>query len=136
MKSTPGDGKKRGKQGDRNDMRHGLACGKVPPECKYIELRSNVFRRNLEDAVLSVRDEISLTDAAHVATATAWVRHAMLASRWLRMKESTLSPDQLLRFSETIAKASERRDAAIRHLKLTKAKQDDVIATLYRKDNA
>ena len=123
-----------GPPGNRNAIRHGLCCGKVPPGAEYVEHRCNDFRRGLEDLVLQAKGEITLGDAALVDSATKWTRHELLVNRWLRLKEKDLTSDQLLRFSREIAEASDRRDRAISKLKLDAKRQDVVDLEAYLKD--
>lgn len=113
---------KKGRSGPRRDnanaMRHGLKAGKLPKDAKYIEVRLNQFRRTLEQAVLNVRGEVSLPDAACIQTCIRWERHACLAQRWLVKAGDTLKPADKLNFSREIARASAERDKAIAALKL------------------
>ena len=51
---------------NRNALRHGLRAGKLPVKCQYIEHRINALRRQLEDAVIAVRTEIGIVDAANI----------------------------------------------------------------------
>ncbi len=100
-------------------MRCAMDCaGQLPRDAKYIEYRMNNFRRQLETAVLDVKREVSLSDAAFIQTALRWERHAALAQRWLTKKHDELKPEQLLHFSREIARASAERDKAIAALGL------------------
>ena len=72
----------------------------------------------LEDALLAENNRVTLSDAAAIQTALKWERHSALCNRWLRLKGETLKPEQYLKFSEGIAKASAERDKAIRQLHL------------------
>ncbi len=103
---------------NRTGLRHGLKAGELPPNCKYIEVRLNKFRRTLEDVLLASKNEVSLTDAAYVQTALRWERHAALSQRWMRLKSEELKPVELLHFSREIARASAERDRAIAMLHL------------------
>jgi hypothetical protein len=108
---------------NRNAMRHGLRAGQLPKGAKFIEHRMNAMRRQLEDAVIAAKSEISLQDAANIQTCIKWERHGALAQLWLRKKSSELKPNELLNFSREIADASDKRDKAIERLKLdTKSK--------------
>lgn len=98
---------------NRNNMRHGLKAGKLPADAQYIEHQMNALRRQLEDAVIATKGEVSLTDAAHVQTAIKWERHGALALRWLRVDGENLKPVERLTFSREIARASAERDKAI-----------------------
>ena len=116
---------------NRNALRHGMKAGKLPKGCEYVEIRLNTFRRTLEDAVVLAKGEVSLMDAAAINTAVKWERHSMLAQRWLRLKAEELSPADLLRFSEALAKGSTNRDKALATLNLDRDSSDDIIDALY-----
>src|SRR5207248_10751590 len=86
------------------------------------------FRRNLEDAVMKAKGEVSIIDAAAINSACKWERHGLLAQHWLRHaeddadgeenKSTRLSASDRLKFSEAIAKASDNRDKNLRTLGL------------------
>ena len=105
-------------KGNANGLRHGLKAGKLPADAKYIETRLNIVRRNLEQAVLDAKEEISLPDAAAIQTCIRWERHAALAQRWLTKEYKELKPEQRLTFSREIARASGERDKALAALQL------------------
>ena len=118
-RKAPENGRKVGGQpNNRNHLRHGLLAGKMPDGCKYVECRLNRFRRALEDAVIVLRGEVSLYDAAAIQTSLRWERHAALAQRWLRLESKKMKPAELLHFSREIARASTERDRAIATLRL------------------
>ncbi len=75
---------------NKNHLRHGLTAGSLPRGCSYIARITNELRREIEKAVLSLKGEIGIADAAHVNTACRFERHAMLAQRWLRHEVNTL----------------------------------------------
>lgn len=122
--------KRGGQPGNRNALRHAMRAGKLPPELAYLENRLNAFRRQLEDAVIEAKGEISIPDAATINTALKWERHGTLAQRWLTTKYEELGPDQMLYFSREVARASTERDRAIATLKLSRDKVTDVWAVL------
>jgi len=105
-------------KGNRNAIRHGLKAGQLPRDAKYIEYRLNQFRRQLEDAVIDAKGQVSIADAASIQTALRWERHAALALRWLTKQCAELKPEQRLTFSREIARASAERDKAIAALRL------------------
>lgn len=107
-------------EGNANAMRHGLKAGKLPSDAKYIEVRLNIFRRNLEAAVIESKGEVSIPDACHIQSAMRWERHAALAQRWLNKAYDELKPADRLSFSREIARASTERDKSIRELNLGK----------------
>ncbi|HEY4259360.1 MAG TPA: hypothetical protein VGM98_04345 [Schlesneria sp.] len=117
-------------KGNVNNMRHGLKAGKLPPGCQYIEVRMNLFRRELESAVIAVKGEINLIDAANIQTAMKWERHGALAQRWLTKEADTLKPVERLTFSREIARASTERDRALTALGLDRNQVRDQWAAL------
>jgi hypothetical protein len=117
---------------NRNGIRHGLKASQLPRDCKYIEVRLNGFRRQLEDAVLEAKREITMVDAACIQTCLRWERHAALAQRWLTKASDTLKPLERLKFSEAIAKASTERDRALQALKIDRDAKDGIMEALYR----
>jgi len=86
------------------------------------------MRRELEAAVVELRGEISLSDAAVIQTATRYERHAALASKWLR-ENPDLPIETRLNISRDIAKASGERDKCIKLLGLG-ARHHDPLALL------
>ena len=118
---------------NRNALRHGLKSGSLPKDAKYIELRLNNFRRQLEDVVIAVKGEVSLPDAGTIQSCVRWERHACLAHRWLTKQYNELKAIDRLKFSEAIAKASDSRDKAIRTLQLDRDSNDNIIDALYSK---
>ncbi len=118
-------------KGSNNAIRHGLRAGSLPKDAKYIEYRLNAFRRTLEQAVLSVKGEVTIHDAASIQTALRWERHGCLAQRWLNKKYAELKPNDLLTFSREIARASAERDKALANLQLDRDAKDSVLDALY-----
>ena len=124
--------------GNRNALRHGLKAGKLPKGCSFIECRLNDFRRQLEDSVVSLKGEVTLTDAACIQSALRWERHACLAQRWLRIQSDELKPLDKLSFSREIARASSEGDKTLKQLGLDKIASESIIDVLYsrsRSDN-
>jgi len=132
---TPVNGTPRVKRGARpgnaNTMRHGLKAGKLPADAKFIEIRLNIVRRELEAAVVAVKGQVSIPDAAAIQTCIRWERHAALAQRWLTKQYDELKPEQRLTFSREIARASSERDKALAALGLDR-QADDLFDKLYR----
>jgi hypothetical protein len=120
-----------GQPGNQNATRHGMQGTKLPKGCKYIEIRVNVLRRQMEQAVLATKGEIGIVDAAAINSILKWERHGLLASFWLRKEIDKLSAADRLRFSEAMAKASDNRDRNIRALGLDRDKADDLLDRLY-----
>ncbi|MBM4069110.1 MAG: hypothetical protein FJ271_09225 [Planctomycetes bacterium] len=108
-----------------------MKAGKLPKSARYIEVRVNIVRRNLESAVVESKGEVSLPDAAAIQTACRWERHAALAQRWLTKEHDKMTPEQRLNFSREIAKASAERDKAIKMLNLDRDCREDLLDKLY-----
>ncbi len=102
--------------GNTNALRHGLRSGKMPHGTRYIEHACNRLRVQLENAVLSAKQQVSIPDAACIQTVYTWERHAMLSHHWLRKRYDDLSDDQRLLFSREVAKARTERDRAMARL--------------------
>jgi hypothetical protein len=119
-------------RGNENAYRHGLKAGKLPRDAKYIEIRMNIVRRELEAAVVAAKGGVSITDAAYIQTAMRWERHAALAQRWLTKQYDELKPEQRLAFSEAIAKASTNRDKAVAALGLDRDTKHQLYEELYK----
>lgn len=120
MPDTPKNGKDKGgaPKGNINAGRHYMLCGKLPKELKYVELRINAFKRNLEGLVLDAKGSISVSDASLIDVAARWERHSNLALAYLRREGSTLKPAERLSYSEATAKGATHRDKAIQSLGL------------------
>lgn len=116
--------------GNRNRLRHGLRAGRLPRGCGSIRKACDRLRRQLEDAVVYERGEVSLADAATIQTALRWERHAMLSQRWLRLEGDSLTPGDRLAFSREIARASAERDKCLRSLNLEPAAEPNPWAKL------
>lgn len=113
MTHQPGPSHVGAPSGNRNNLRHGLRAGRLPPGCGTIRRAIDELRRQLEDAVLRAHGEIDVLAAAQIQTAIRFERHAMLAQRWLRLNADMMQPAERLAYSRDIAKASESRDKAM-----------------------
>ncbi len=118
-------------KGSANNLRHGMKGSKLPPGCKYIESRVNALRRTVEEAVIEVKGEVGLVDAAAINSILKWERHGLLAAHWLRHQIDKLSATERLKFSEAIAKASDSRDKSLRTLGLDRDDSANIIDALY-----
>ena len=127
--NTKGKPRKGPPKGNRNNLRHGLRAGQLPLKCKYIQNQCDNIRRQLEDAVLALRGEITILDAACIQTCVKWERHGALALRWLRLEGETLKPSDRILFSREVARASSERDKALKDLGLDQAPETIDLAT-------
>ena len=83
--------------------------------------------------MLAARGEVGILEASGIATAVAWEKHGMLASRWLRRSYGELNHEQRLTFSREVAKAATERDRALRRLPIQPADGGDTFASLMDK---
>src|SRR5262245_7692473 len=101
-----------------NALTHGMTLGAMPSGCGYVAARTKQLRTALQNAVMALKGEVSIVDAAAINTATRAERLAMLAQRWLRLNCDVMGHDARLAYAREVVKASETRDRAIRALKL------------------
>ncbi len=95
---------------NKHALRHGLTTGSLPSGCAYVTRETNKLRCALEEAVIALRGEVGLADAAAINSAVRWERHAMLAQRWLRVDVGDMDASTRLAYSRDVAKASSERD--------------------------
>ena len=120
-------------KGNQNAARHYMTSSMLPKHLKFVEHKTNAFRRSLETEVMNVHGAISVSHAAAINTATKFEKHGALAAYYLRTKLDTLSPSDYLKFSEAVAKASASRDKAIARLQLDRTDSDTILEALYSK---
>ena len=108
---------------NRNSLRHGLRASRLPGDAKHIEQSTDRLRRELEDAVLARRSEMSLRDAALVQSACRHERRALLLERWLRVGGIVLMAERLSVLKD-ISGATDQRDKCIERLDIAKDRQD------------
>lgn len=110
--------------GNLNGLKNGsrmtrLTVGELPPSMVAIKREGRAYRRELEAAVKEAKGEISLTDAHAIDTAAAATIQAGVCRWLLRNKDvKELSATEIRACMSDITKAKERRDAAVRALKL------------------
>jgi len=102
--------------GTRNNLRHGLTSGTLPPGCGWITRLMGEYRAALEAEVLRAKGAISVLDAGVINAAVLWQRHGALCQRWLRIGYEQMNWDQRLNYSREIARAASERDKAVRQL--------------------
>jgi hypothetical protein len=109
-----------------NRMRHGLRASKLPSGCQYVEKAIIAFRIAVEDAVLRLRGQIDVLEAALIQSAIRSEQRAMLLERWLRLADSKagLSVGEQIKLLRERDMASARRDNCLKQL-LTPVLADD-----------
>lgn len=95
-----------------------LVVGVMPKALAKPGRAALAYRRNLEAAVLEIKGEVNLVDAHEIDLATGAELHQAVCRYLIREKIETMPPSDLLKCSEGMLKAKERRNLAIRRLGL------------------
>ena len=110
--------------GNVNGMKNGsrmarLTVGELPSSMIAVKREGRAYRRELEAAVTEAKGEVSLTDAHLIDTAAAATIQAGVCRWLLRNKDvKEMAASEIRACMSDITKAKERRDAAVRALKL------------------
>jgi len=107
-----------------------LTVGELPLKLNKVKVEARAYRRSLEEAIIEVRGEVSVTDAHAIDTAAAATIHAGICRWLLREKLPTMNANDVLACSREMLRAKEARDRAVRLLKLDR-RAEDVIDALY-----
>lgn len=125
-------------KGSMNALRRGgtvnpkrLVVGELPSRMVAVKREAREYRRTLEAEVVEVKGQIDTTDAHLIDTAAAATVQAGICRWLLRNKVASMSVSDIRNCSSDIVRAKERRDAAVRALKLDAPEPDpwSVIAT-------
>ena len=108
---------------NRNGYRHGLKSARDPAGCSYITRQGGQFREALENSLIAENRPIGVYEAALIADAVAYYKHAMKARRWLREHFDELNHDQRLKFSAEEPKALEAVTRCLKSLNLDRTDQ-------------
>jgi hypothetical protein len=114
----------RARHNNCNNFRHGLEGNNLPEHLTYLKKKLDRFRRIVENAVIKLRGEISLSDASFIDAAYKWEKHSRLAARWLTENYDTLAPVDRITFSREMARAVDLRNKAIAELRLNESQAD------------
>jgi hypothetical protein len=106
----------------------------LPKGTGHIARRIATFRRFLEQAVADRNGNGDvgkhLMEGALIQTACRWEGVSQLASRWLYLRAESMSDADRATYLRMTAWASERRDVALKALRIDRA-ECDTIAALY-----
>lgn len=127
---APPDNANATKTGVRVNPRR-LVVGRLPAKYVHAERTGREYRRLLEDATIAAKGEVSLQDAHWIDAATGHELHKLILLQILRDGTSKLTPVDVVRISESIAKAREARNRCYERLELNKPKEEDPLAFLY-----
>lgn len=112
-------------KGSMNSLKNGtrlrqrLVVGELPAPMVAVKREGRQYRRNLEAEVVRVHGEIDTVASHHIDTASAATIQAGICRWLLRNRLPTMSIGDIRGCSADIVKAKEKRDAAVRALKLT-----------------
>lgn len=113
------------KPGNVNGLKNGsrlrvkrLTVGELPKPLQSVKREGRAYRRALEDEVLRVKGDVSLTDAHLVDTASAATIQAGICRWLLRNKIGQMKPSDILACSAAMTKAKQARDKAVAALDL------------------
>jgi hypothetical protein len=118
-----------GQPGNTNGLTSGskmqrLTVGELPNTMIAVKREGRKYRRDLERLVLAAKDEIGVTDAHLIDTASAATIQAGVCRWLLRNKIDSMSVSDIRGTQADIVKAKERRDAAVKALGLDKPPQN------------
>lgn len=118
-------------KGNRNREVHGyrawLAVGRLPKGGAYIRRLLTTLRDQLETAVATADEEISLYKAALIQSVVRHEGRALLVGRWLRLQPDLPLSERLALIRE-VGNATDSRDKCLKLLGLDTAKPVDPIA--------
>ncbi len=95
-----------------------LVLGSLPPQYVHAERLARQYRRQIEQAVIDQKGEVSLSDAHWIDAAAGHEAHASIMRQILRQKVETLQPGDVVRISESISRARESRNKCFDRLGL------------------
>lgn len=123
---------KGGQMLNRNATKHGLrmALSRLPLGASFIRRQIDVFRRELEAAVVAVHGSITITRAALVQSACRHETRAALIARWLA-REPDLDLDKRLTLLRDLSAATSSRDATLAKLQLDVDSTESLARMLY-----
>lgn len=129
MGATDGQVEKRkpgGQQGNRNRLRHGLYSPSMGKGLSYPDKQAGIFRRAIENALIELRGEVGLLDAAlvHSATEAQKVAFANRAAKRAAEEAGALKAELALAFDRDYLKALDVRDRKLLQLGLNQREAD------------
>jgi hypothetical protein len=104
---------------NRNAMRHGLRCSRLPPSCEHIRRTLGTLRRALEQSVLDRLGRLGVAQAGPISSACRHERRCSLLERRLRLEGVDGIPtERLILVLREISNATDSRDRCIKALGL------------------
>lgn len=110
-----------------------LVLGTMPSRFAQAERNARKYRRLLETAVIGERGEVSVVDAHLISQATSNELYVGVLQQLLRSRVDVLKPESICRITESIGRAIDSRNRAVRQLNLEQPEtQDPVLAARAR----
>ena len=111
-----------GQKGNRNRLRHGLYSPSMGKGLSYPDKQAGIFRRAIENALIELRGEVGLLDAAlvHSACEAQKVAFANRAAKRAAEEAGTLKAELALAFDRDYLRALDVRDRKLVQLGLGK----------------
>ena len=117
------------RNGSRLEVRR-LTVGSFPVQLQKVQYEGRKYRRALEDAVLETHQDVSVTHAHLIDTASAATIHAGICRWLLRQRIAEMNTGDVLACSNAMLRAKETRDRAVKQLGLDR-RDTDAIDALY-----
>ncbi|PQO37576.1 hypothetical protein DTL21_06425 [Bremerella cremea] len=113
-----------------------ILLGKLPTTLRAVELRRGAFRRMLEAAIIDLRGEIGLLEAAAVSECTYWVSSVAMADWILRHKLNDLSGTELSQIARQQAASMGRCRSVMAELLQDEKKASSLLEEIQRRFDA
>ena len=124
---------------NRNAETHGihswLIIGKLPKGASYVRRVINRMKTELQAAVVEVKGELTVPDAALCQSAARHEGVVLLATRWLRERGNDMSDSDRLAYMRQISTGTDNRDRAIKALGLRQSKQTGFLSAAWSDDD-
>ncbi len=108
-----------------------LTIGELPKSMHSIRVEGRVYRRGLEAVVREQHGGINTTQAHSIHTAATAVQVQGICRWLLRTKLDQMKPGEVLSCADALLRACERRDRALKELKLDREKRATLDEQLY-----
>jgi hypothetical protein len=132
-RSGPKPGSQNGLRNGAHVNRHRLVVGELPHTMSRVKVEGRQYRRALEAAVLTVKGQVTLSDA-HVIDAAVGATMGAAVCRWLlrnRLSEMTVS--DIVACNREMAKQKASRASIVKTLGLDRDANLDVLDALYKR---
>ena len=123
---------------NRNAETHGihswLIIGKLPKGASYVRRVINRMKTELQAAVVEVKGELTVPDAALCQSAARHEGVVLLATRWLRERGNDMSDSDRLAYMRQISTGTDARDRAVKALGLRRSERAGFLPAAWSDD--